>query len=193
MGFESKVKVTQQRFDDLSKHYDSQIQQISRSAAHESVIEAYPNLDQEPFVILAQERSSTLQKKPGEKWVNIYLTGEAVNKSIISKTKLEQIIVELRNSGFGPIVGLISFGGRMEGLLERASPGSYNESGVFYFRPISKPTQPRLPLLRPNTFSSRQVLRNCLCQSGLKNFVRTRLDLLVRDGKLDAQIFISAK
>ena len=192
-AFETKANASQQRLDELTKRYDNQLSQISRSTAHESVLEAYPNLDQEPFIMLGPIRTDKTVKKTGEKWVTVYLTGNAVAKSVISKAKLEQMLVDLREQGYNPIVGMISFGGRMGGILERAAAGPYTESGIFYFHTEFKPEAVQIETIVSKYVKLPASSPKLSLPSPIDSYSRNRLEYLIKDGKLDAQIFISSE
>ncbi|HUA21434.1 MAG TPA: hypothetical protein VMB25_21955, partial [Bryobacteraceae bacterium] len=73
-SFEAKVADAQRRLAELTKRYDTQLNQISRAVTHTAVSEAFPNLDQEPFIAIGNDRFDRIVKKPDEKWVNIYIT-----------------------------------------------------------------------------------------------------------------------
>jgi hypothetical protein len=190
-NFETKASDAQKRLDDMTRRYDTSLSQISRAVAHTSIAQAYPNLDLPRFIAIGGVRFDTTEKKPSETWVNLYLTGFAMSKHVVSQQALESIANELNRDGITVLPGIISFGGPAGGLIERAGPGSPTESSVIYFRPSFRETAEKITVLCSKYLTlapgSPQLVQPS--DGSAKN---PNLDFVIKDGKLDAQIFVSA-
>jgi hypothetical protein len=192
-GFEAKVRESQKRLDEMTKRYDNQLDQISRATTRTSVSEAYPTLGQEPFVLVQGHRVDATTKRPGEKWVNIYISGYALPKEVISKQKLEDLVSELRSKGFVPLLGSIGIGGPLGGGVERTAPGPFAESGVFYFKPGFKTDADTLSSIVSKYITLPAGSPQLSDVTKMPNLLeKQRLDVLLRYGGIDAQIFISS-
>ena len=191
-GFETKVKQSQTRLDDLTRRYDKQLDQISRAVTHRAVAEAFPTLDREPFIQIGPVRLDQADKKPNDKWVNIHVTHAAMERSVISAAQLEQLVSELRAAGFTPLLGQMQVIGRILGVLERAGQGPHTESGVLYFRPNFKGSADALTAITKKYVRLPEASPQLTDSAKLDAFTRPRVEVLLKNGKLDAQIFISA-
>jgi hypothetical protein len=191
-GFEAKVSDSQKRLDDLTKRYDTQIAQISRAVTHTTVAGAFPNLDREPFVEIGDARFDRIQKKTGEKWVDIQVTQLAQASGVIAGTQIEALTSDVIAAGFTPFFNYIQIGGRLNGIIERAGQGSDTSSAVLYFRPSFKASADRLTEITATHIPLPQG-SPVLSDSGqMEPFLKAKFAVLLKDGKLDAQIFISA-
>jgi hypothetical protein len=190
-AFQARADDAQRRLADMARRYETSLTQVSRAVVHTSMAAAFPGLDDKRFLSIGPVRFDVTDKKPGEKWVNVYLTGNAISAHVIGQKPLEDMGVELTAAGMTVLPGLISFGGAGGGLIERAGPGSFDESSVIYFRPSFKASAVKI-----NSIVSKYVRlapgSPPLVESGEGRPMRGGVDFISNNGKLDAQIFISA-
>jgi hypothetical protein len=191
-GFEAKVRDSQKRLDELTKRYDTQLTQIARAVNHTAVSDAFPNIDQEAFIQIGDTRFDRVEKRSGEKWVDIYLTQPAGASGVTTGKRLEALVSDLMAAGFTPFFNQISIRGRLGGIIERAGQGPYESSAVLYFRPDFKSSAEQLTAITAKYLSLPQGSPELADSRQMETPRRMRFEVLLKDAKLDAQIFIGA-
>jgi len=190
-GFEANMAASQRRLDELTRTYDTQMDRISKGVAHTSISAAFPLLEQEPFIGIGSARLDRLEKKAGEKWIDLYVDNFATKKHAITQDALESIVSRLETIGFTVFSGAIVIGGRSQTVVFRAGPGAPGASGLFYFHPGFRQDAERILAVCKGYFS---IPSNSpqLVEKGTVVSEPEGVDFIRRDGKLDAQIYISA-
>jgi hypothetical protein len=190
-AFQARTDDAQKRLADMARRYDTSLTQVSRAVVHTSMTAAFPGLDDKRFFSIGPVRFDITDKKPGEVWVNVYLTGNAISAHVIGQKSLEEMGVELTAAGMTVLPGIISFGGAGGGLIEKAGPGSFEESSVIYFRPSFNASAVKI-----NSIVSKYIRlapgSPQLVESGEGRPMRGGVDFIRNNGKLDAQVFVSA-
>jgi hypothetical protein len=190
-GFEGKTQSEQKRLDDLTHRYDTSLTQISRSVIHTSVTAAFPNLDQQRYVEISPVRFDVTEKKPNEKWINLCITPDAMAKHIITGKNPEKMASDLTAAGFTVLPGPIAIGGPGGGIIERAGSGPYDDSAVIYFRTTFKDSAEKIAAIC-SSYITLPPSRPQLSDSGEGCPMAGGVDIIRKDGKLDAQIFIGS-
>lgn len=175
----------------MARRYDTSLTQVSRAVVHTSMAAAFPGLDDKRFFSIGPVRSDVTDKKPGESWVNVYLTGNAISAHVIGQKALDDMGVELTAAGMTVLPGIISFGGAGGGLIERAGPGSFEESSVIYCRQSFKASAVKINGV-VSKYLKLGVGSPQLVESGEGRPMRGGVDFIRNNGKLDAQVFVSA-
>jgi F0F1-type ATP synthase membrane subunit b/b' len=130
-GYEAKVDASIHRLD-------AQSTRVERAVNSQAIATAYPNIDTEPYAAVDGRRIEKSQKKPGELWVQVHLTGFALNRQLLSGDKLNQLLNEMGDAGYIAFLGTAVVGGRISGGIEQLGTGSYFNSSVVYFNPSTK-------------------------------------------------------
>jgi hypothetical protein len=189
---DSEMNQFQKQIDSFKNRYSAEIAQLSRAADLASVREAYPNLGVKPFVIIAGHRVDKSQKKPGEKWVLVTLGWDAQQVSKSAGEDTDNLVSDLHSAGYVTFVGSMDFGGRLGGGLMRADSGPAKQSAVVYFHPEFKRSAEQLiPIAGryAELLNSSPVLANTPEST---NFDAPRLETVIQESGLDAQIYIGA-
>lgn len=132
--FQQNVAANQAKLDQLTQRSQAQIAQVTTSASNASLSQAYPALGQEPQVLIGNQVLSVKNKKPGEKWVSLVPSNEALREGIYTKEELEQIQSALSSAGYRVFPGIISATGRFGVGVERlGNEFSARDTEVFYF------------------------------------------------------------
>jgi hypothetical protein len=150
-------------------------------------------LGEEPFVQIQSARLDRIEKKPGDKWVNVYVTQDAMVKNIVTGQNLEQLVIQLRSLGFTPFLGYIFTHGRLNGILENAGHGNPNACQLYYYHETFKPDAQRLEGVVSKLIPTCDWRPLQADPAKTNNtYAKPRLEFLIKDARLDAQIYISA-
>jgi hypothetical protein len=151
----SSLQQTADKFDTLAKEYetkanasisriDAQSTRVERAVNNQAIAAAYPTIDTEPYAMLGGKNIDKSQKKPGDIWVQVHLTGLAINRHLLSGDKLNQLLNDMGNSGFTAFLGTPVVQGRVSGGFEQLGTGSPYDSSVIYFNSSDKPKADKL-------------------------------------------------
>ena len=133
-AFSRSVKENQEKLDQLTQHSQEQINQITQSVSHATIEQAYGYATQEPHIIIGGENASEKLRKPGDKWVNLVYSFDAIHHQSFSRAQLEQIQTALLGAGYRVFLGTVTVGGRFGVGLERMSPDeSAVDTEIIYF------------------------------------------------------------
>ena len=190
--FEQQVNDSQRRLDQLTRRYDTQLSQISKTVTNQAIAEQYPSLTEAPYVQAGNVRLDRAIKKPGEKWVSVCIFPTAVGAGVISAQQLEQMLSELSRKGYTPILGNLIAGGRASGGIWRATSGNTNESTVVYFKTSFLESAKDISVIASKYIKFPRAVPQLSDGKAAAGYPQQSIDALMNDGKLDAEIFISA-
>ena len=132
--FQRNVAENQSKLDQLTQRSQAQIAQVTTSASRASVAEAYPNIGQQAQVVSRDQVFDVKAKKPGEKWVSLVVSGDAIRENTYTKAETEKVQASLTTAGFRVVLGILSAIGRFQMGFERLGNEPYaRDSEVFYF------------------------------------------------------------
>lgn len=186
MGAEYDAKVGA-----LTQRMESQYARITTAVNSKTIAEVYPDIDTEPWASIEGKRLDPTQKKPGEVWVQVHLSGFAISRHILDATRLRELLANLEAAGYIPFLGTPAINGRMSGGLESLGTGDYYQSHVIYFDPTKQEMGAKLSqivgafvVLKPPT----PELRTFSTSPDYNEFLAKTI---VEKSGYDAQVFIS--
>ncbi|MGB8029001.1 MAG: hypothetical protein WCF30_04975 [Terracidiphilus sp.] len=186
-GYEAKL-------DSSIHRLDAQSARVDRAVNSEAINRVYPTIDTEPYATINSTnlRIDKNQKRAGEFWVIVHLTGHAISRQVLTGDKLNQLLSEMNSAGYTSFLGMPILAGRTSRGFEQMGDGSPFVSAVFYFDPSAEIKAEKLAqlvgkyvtLAQPNA----QLVTFPQSPSPEQAIVKTYLD---KSG-IDAQVYISA-
>jgi uncharacterized protein YceH (UPF0502 family) len=115
---------------------DSKVAQVSTQVDNVSVRQEYPDLGRAKIVTYKGGAWKKDDKKPGEKWIGIYIFPYA--NADFTGNEIENLVRDLRAAGYTPLLGMFGIGGPYNTGM---GPLGDNISGssLYYFSKSSEP------------------------------------------------------
>ena len=184
-GYEGKLDASIHRLD-------AQSARVERAVNNEAIANAYPTIDTEPYAALGNRKIDKSQKKPGEMWVQVNLTGFAIRHEVLSGNKLNQLLTEMADAGYIAFLGTPVLAGRASAGFDQLGTGSPFDCAVVYFDPSFKAKADKLAQIVGNYVKlnppGAQFSKFPQKLDYNQNFAKIFLD---KSG-FDAQVYISA-
>ena len=184
-GYEGKLDASIHRLD-------AQSARVERAVNNEAIATAYPTIDTEPYAMLDGRRIDRSQKKTGEIWVQVHLTGFAITRQVLSGEKLNQLMDEMTKAGYIPFLGTPVVAGRVSGGIEQFGAGSYYNSAVVYFDPSTKLKADNLAQIVSKYVKLNPPNAQLATLPQKLNYNQNIVKVFLDKSGFDAQVFISA-
>jgi DNA-binding ferritin-like protein len=137
-GTQAKAEAYLKRADELSATLtqrltalDTKVAQVSTQVDNLSVRQEYPDLGRAKVVTYKGVLWKKDDKKPGEKWIGIYISPYAI--SDFTGGEIENLVRDLRAAGYTPLLGMFAIGGPyISGNVGSLGDNGSNSS-LYYF------------------------------------------------------------
>lgn len=185
-GHEAKVDASIHRLD-------AQATKVERAVNNQAIAMAYPTIDTEPYAVVGSQRIDKSQKKSGEVWVQVHLTGLAINQHLLSADKLNQLLNEMANAGSTPFLCVPIVQGRVSGAFEAFDASNpYESSVVTYFDASAKLQADNLAKIASKYVTLKPASAQLVTFPQKLDYNRNIIKTFLDKSGIDAQLFISA-
>jgi hypothetical protein len=199
--FQTRIAGFGAQIDKTIRRYDAQVAGVVRSNNEKQILNAYPNIDQDPFVTISGFRITKDQKRPSEKWIDLTLSDAAIAQHLLSGQRLLELTSQLQKAGFTSYIGVATLQGRWNGGL---APGALIRGsaktrigwtvGVYYFDPAFVASARQILSITSKFIDTSKgaVQYVDLTEPGQAAY-REQLQFLIERSGLDCQLYITGQ
>lgn len=147
-AFSKSAQDNQRKLDQLTQRSTEQINQVTASASKTAIAQAYGFMAEDPAMTVGGQTISKKNKKPGEKWVNLVVSLDAIQRQTYTTAQLEKVESALLGAGYRVFIGVSSVGGHFGyGFYRLSYPDGDSDSEIIYFDKEKKTEAEQLQVL----------------------------------------------
>jgi uncharacterized protein YlxW (UPF0749 family) len=175
----------------LTHRMESQYTRMATSVNNQVIAAEYPNIDTEPYVMIGHRRVNGTEKKPGQIWVHVYLSGLAIERHLLTGARFQELLAEMERAGYTPFIGSATSQGLVAGGPEKLCKGSTFDSQVCYFDPSKTEAAERLVQIVNKYMALKPPAAQLVTFSASPDYREIAAKTIVQRSGLDAEVFIS--
>lgn len=192
-AFSQSVLENQRKLDQITQRSREQISQITASASKAAITQAYGFIAEKPPIVIAGQTISKESKRPGEKWINLVVSLDAIHHQTYTTAQLEKVEAALLAAGYRVFIGTISVGGRFAIGLERVQPNGEQDTAVIYFDRTKQSEAEQLRDIVNKELPASKCAIQLLGDVDNGNFHAEAIRYFGDNSGIDAQVFLGSR